>query len=46
MDYYAKTYPGLPQNVEKSMMVFKNEWDKSYNQYRPLKTSSDGKGAQ
>jgi hypothetical protein len=46
LEYYAKAYPHLPRDAEKSMIVFKNDWDKSYNQFRPLKTSTDGKGAQ
>jgi hypothetical protein len=37
MSYYKQTYPNLPQNVEKSMMVFKKDWDKSYNQFTPVK---------
>jgi len=37
MDYYAKTYPDLPGNAEKSIIYFKKDWDRSYNQFTPAR---------
>ncbi|MBN1497693.1 MAG: hypothetical protein JXA07_13035 [Spirochaetes bacterium] len=35
--YYKQAYPGLPHDVEKSMVYYKKDWDRSYNQFTPAR---------